>query len=499
MDRCSLAAVAAAAFSCALTASSAFAVQLPPSEVDPLRVQRVIPGDYDRALRNPLKGFTAGSDGSHEWATLSHKYLKWNELENDVSDGLDRILAVSDQSFGGAREHNIKVIPRVYLHWAADHEKYWPDDMVTDDYTSAQFQDRVTRLIERLGVAWNDDPRVAFVELGIFGKWGEHHSPDPTQQMQDLVGAAFQAAFPDKHVSVRHMWSDFQGQGFGEYWDSFGHYQQTWGHGSGIAAVNATSQRYLDTYIGGEVAYNWGSSDIQPGSSPTDSVSDPFHRDFLESSIRWLHCTQLRWIANYDQGDSVAQAGAEVLQRAMGYRYTLDSVAFTPAVQDGKLSFSASVTNGGSAPFYYDWPVQLALHDPVTRDVVWSKTLPGIDIRTWHPGSEWTEPEWEPISGWPGQAVVDGWSAAPQGWGMQPRANRIQATVNVGIPAGEYVLTLSVLDPANMQPNLRFATSNYWNGGWHPLGLVAVGQTGGGALPPGTVFDDPGADDSLEY
>ena len=95
-------------------------------------VVSVTPLPYDRALRNPLKGFTANVDGSHEWATLAHRYFKWNELENDISDGIGKILAVSDAKFGDAHQHNIKVIPRVYLHWSADHEKYWPADMTTD-------------------------------------------------------------------------------------------------------------------------------------------------------------------------------------------------------------------------------------------------------------------------------------------------------------------------------------------------------------------------------
>ncbi len=468
-------------------------------QINPTRLTRIQPGVYDHALKNPLKGFTADNDGSHDWATLSHKYFRWNELENDVSDGLDRILAVSNQKFGNARSHNIKIIPRVYLHWAADNEKYWPADMVTDDYDSAQFQFRVTRLVERLGQAWNHDPRVAFVELGIFGKWGEHHSPDPTSTMQALVGDAFEAAFPDKLVSVRHAWQDFQGHGFGEYWDSWAHQQQMWGHGGGTASMNDANQLYLSSYVGGEVAYNWGDWQVQPGESPTDSVADPFHRDFIENSIRWLHCTQLRWIAEYDDSDAAARAGAEVLQRAMGYRFTLDEVSFTPSVRNGQLVFGASITNEGSAPFYYDWPVQLALHDPATRAVVWSAELANVDVRDWAPGSEWTEPEWEPTSGWPGWVVADGWSSASPKWGVPAAAHRIQAKVPVAVAPGEYVLSLAVLDPASMQPSLRFATTNYWNGGWHPLGLVAVGQSGGGPLPPSTTFDDPMTDDSLQY
>ena len=148
--------------------------------------ETVYPAPYERALRNPLKGFTTNGVNVHEWATLSHVYIRWNELENDASDGLERIRQVTEQKFGSVAARNVKVIPRVYLHWSRDDQKYWPADMQTDDYSSPQFRSRLTRLIGRLGEVWNDDPRVAFVELGIFGKWGEHHSPDPESEMQVL-------------------------------------------------------------------------------------------------------------------------------------------------------------------------------------------------------------------------------------------------------------------------------------------------------------------------
>lgn len=457
---------------------------------------RVSPTYYDQPLKNPMKGFTGSPD--HEWANLRHRYFEWNELENDVSDGMDKILQVTNQKFQNGPENNLKFIPRLYLHWDND-ETYWPDDMTEFDYTSEQFQFRVTRIIERLGEAWNNDPRVAFVELGIFGKWGEHHSPDPTLAMQNLTGQAFQNAFPNKKVSVRHIWKEFQGFGFGEYWDSWGHYQQMWGHGKGIADQNQANQTYLDNYIGGEVAYNWGDSEIQPGSSPTDSVSDPIHREFIQNSIRWLHGTQLRWISDYDENNAAARVGAAELQKVMGYRYMLNEVQFTPKIVNNELRVSLSVTNEGSAPFYYDWPVEVALHNPDTREVVWQQSFDELDIRSWHPGENWTPPEFEAIDNWPSQAVIDGWSTESIGWGTPPVINQASDSFIVNLPDGEYVLSLSVLDPAGMQPSLRFATSHYWNGARHPLGIVSVGGDGGGVLADNFSFDDPKADDSLSY
>jgi hypothetical protein len=443
-----------------------------------------------------MKGFTA--EIGHEWATLSHVYIRWNELENNESDGLDKIIEVSNQKFQNGPENNVKFIPRVYLHWNREDEKFWPEDMTSDDYTSSQFQARVLRLIERLGIAWNNDPRIAFIELGIFGKWGEHHSPDVTPEMQKLVGEAFKNAFPDKKISVRHAWSEFKGLGFGEYWDSWAHYQQMWAHGHPIAELNKTEKLYLTNYIGGEVAYNWGPWHLQPGETPTKSVSDPIHRDFIINSIRWLHGTQLRWISSYDQNDDLARKGAEQIQKVFGYRFKFDGVGFNTQIDNG-LTVELSVTNEGSAIFYYNWPLEVALHDPETREIVWRSTFKDVDIRHWTPGSDWTPPQWKEIDIWPGKAVIDGWSTEPTGWGTPPESVNVTETFYPDVPPGEYVLSVAILDPSGMKPSLRFASTNYWNGGRHPIGFVGVGKPGLGVIPEMFQFDDPAKDLSLHY
>lgn len=461
----------------------------------------ITPTPYERALRNPLMGFTMFEDAYeetiHPWVSTVHTYIKWNELENQESDGLDKIIAVSNEKWKGLASINRKVIPRVYLHYGADHEKYWPADMQTDDYTSNQFQERVVRLIEKLGMAWDNDPRVAFVELGIFGKWGEHHSPSPTPEMQKIVGDAFAAAFKNKKVSVRHNWHEFTQHPFGEYWDSWAHYDQMWPHGKSIYDINKSKDRYLHNYIGGEVAYNWGNWEIQPGSNPTLNVSVEKHRNFTINSIRWLHCTQLRWIAAYDRNNAEAVAGAEEIQKAFGYRYVLNEVR----VDLGEsLSISFDVTNEGSAPFYYDWPVEVSLLDPTTLTPVWTSTMKNADIRNWHPGSGWTEPEWTHVGGWSIYVPDENWnSTGITGWANPPEKNTVVEEFNVELPEGNYIVALAILDPSGNLPSLRFATANYINGGRHPLAMINTSNNTVRQLPQSFPFDDPFSDNSLYY
>src|SRR5688572_12945781 len=126
---------------------------------------RVEPRPYAGALRNPLKGITARTLQDHKWGTLTHHYIAWDEIETQESDGVDKIRAFCDAHWRGFPERNTKVIPRVYLDYPGQERKRWPADMKTDDYESAEFARRLTKLVEKLGAAWDEDPRVAFVEL----------------------------------------------------------------------------------------------------------------------------------------------------------------------------------------------------------------------------------------------------------------------------------------------------------------------------------------------
>lgn len=439
------------------------------------------PHAYARALRNPHMGFTnRGFNEDNEWATLVHVYIPWNQIEDHETDGIDRIKQWCDTRWQGVAERNQKVIPRVYLHWSGD-RTYWPADMQTHDYSSDQFVRRVTRLVERLGICWDTDPRVAHIEMGIIGKWGEQHSPAPSPAMQQILGDAFARAFVNKHVLVRHPWREFVEYEFGAYWDSWAHADQMDSHGAGIAAL---TERWRTTLIGGEVAYDWGRSSVQPGDSPTDTVSDPLHRNFFIDSVRALHCTQLRWVADYDQTDPQARAGAEEIQRAFGYRLVLEEIRYARRIEPGQtFQVEFDVRNTGSAPFYYDWPVELSLLDLRTGTPVWRSQFESADVRQWLPGDLWATSRGVRAYAKPAQSctVSDSFSLDEQ------------------IEPGEYYLALAILDPAGELPCLRFAIQNYFAGGRHPIGRIGVGRDPLRFEVSPRRFADPYEDRTLRY
>jgi hypothetical protein len=450
----------------------------------------VYPAEYSGALRNPLKGFrpnTYRNNYDDEYATITRCYLKWNELENDVNDSVQKIKDVCDQKWTDVEQYGIKVVPRVYLDWNEEPgNEYWPADMTTGDYSSEQFKQRLVRLISRLGECWDDDPRVAWVQMGFIGRWGEHHNPEPTAEIQELMGDAFTQAFQNKKFLVRHA-NEFTDYDVGVYWDSWAHIQQVdkTQHGAGIDALNDSTDRWKTHPIEGETAYNWGQSDIQPGDGPDDTLTDPIHRDFLIDTIRKLHCSGLGWIASYNQDDPTVRAGAEEVQKAFGYRFVIPHFCWGQRAEpDGSLHLLFSVINTGSAPFYEDWPLEFSLLDPDTGDLVWKTLLEGVDIRQWLPGDNWDEGN---------DVYLD-----------PPLANEVDVNVTLPgfsrLPEGEYIAALAIVDPIGQKPSLRFAVNNYLNGGRHPLGRVGIGlDTAGNHFLDNTFFDDPMQDEQLSY
>jgi hypothetical protein len=467
-------------------------------------VVTVKPPEYSGALRNPLMGIspknytsraTYGSyqalRGMHPWGTLSRACIPWSWLENDEKDGVEKIRAVSDQLFAGFENHNTKVMPRVYLYWPGKEEtntvnpfymrgEFWPADLEKQDTSSEQFKARLKRFIARLGEAWDNDPRVGIIEMGIIGKWGEQTFPVITPEMETLLGDAFQQAFKHKKVMTRvRPMTNFDAYPFGLLWDSFAHQDQITRDGK----IIEDAKKWKMAPIGGETAYDWGSSKIQPGDSPTDNLADPVHRDFTVNLARKLHVTQLGWVAEYDQSNPQAAEGAEALQKALGYRFVLREVSFPKAVTPGKaFNVSFKVRNDGSAPYYENWPVALFLLDPASRKVVWQKTFSKADPRQWMPGDEWDD-------------AAGAYRVAPQEY---PGTGEF--VVPASLAKGEYVMALGVLDPdGGMLPTLRFSNQNYWNGGYFPVGRVGVGVVPATSVVDAKTYDNPGADRTIHY
>jgi hypothetical protein len=456
----------------------------------------VTPPEFQGAINNPLKGFREYKPNGY--GLLERQYIKWNEIEVGAGDSVERIIAHTNKitHTKGRRfeDLNIKLVPRVYLDWdGSPGKQYWPADLHPFDYDSPAFQQRLRGLVAKLGQAWDDDPRIFAVQMGLIGYWGEHHSPAPTPAQRRLLTEAFQKAFKHKPVLVRHNDPEFMDAGFGIYYDTFANISREPPDGPKDQFPWQATNVYRDIWkhapIEGEVEYNWQMrrKESKPeetfGRTPDETMVVPGYRRFMIDKIRRYHASYLGWINNYDPSNSEVLAGAAEVQKAFGYRFVIDSATYPLSLEPGaKLPVELTVRNTGSAPFYLDWPVAVGLLDPATAKPVWSAPLGGVDIRKWLPGEDWDSGDFA----YRRPAV--------------PYREAGLATLPGDFKNGQYIIALAILDrQGGMLPSARFATSNYFRGGWHPLGFIGIGGPPKQVALDQTKFDSPAFDDSLHY
>ncbi len=433
--------------------------------------------ETSEAFRNPMMGFrpsryiqdAAFPEG--EYVSTYKHYIAYSDLESSAADGVQKIKDWSDANWSTLRAHNRKVIPRVVIVYPGTGE-YWGDiahDGTPNEWATATLKARLVAFVAKLGGAWDGDPRVAAVEMGLWGKWGEQNIyPDQVggsdripADFQQALGDAFNAAFKTKKVMARYPNTFSNDTNVGFYWDSFAlPDDDNAGGGTGVVARDVWRTQMLS----GEVAYDWGDQS-HLGGSPNGTLSSTANTDYVIGYVQRLHASSLGWIAQYTPDGGAISANAARLQKAFGYRFVVKQATFTAAVAPrGSMDVSLSVTNVGSAPFYYSWPVEISLLDD-THEVVWRSTFANADVTRWLP------------------------SAAPAS---------LSGTFQPNAPAGTYTLAVAVVDPAGDAPALRFANGNYVRGGRTPLGRVAVGST----QPPTQGlggFDTLKDDDTLAY
>jgi hypothetical protein len=431
---------------------------------------------YVQAFSNPLKGMRPGIEPAmnHPWASLARQYFGWNLLERNECDTVERIKHATDHMVGDLSAYNIKIIPRVYLLYTPE-VPCWPEDLEIGDFHSNDFKERMLLLIEKLGEAWNNDPRIAYVEMGIIGDCGEHHDPgfgnlgfeepNPVPFAREFA-EAFHKAFPDKLLMRRYP-RDFPGYPFGIHWDVFGNFgSDYWANDSELMAKELKKPEHVDAWKtsvrGGEVdpiflGYSgWSDKDFY--------ALVKKHGERLVRIIEDLHWNHLSVLDRLDYRDRELWERASEIQNALGYTFVIEEAELPAQVWQGDLSVSLKISNTGSSPLYYNWPLQVSLLDPDTRRPVWSSTWPALDIRTWLPDE----------------------------------THLLEHTFRMrDVPDGKYIVAITVLDPSGMVPAVRFANTNYFSGGYTTLGMVGVGEKPDRFEVGG--FDDLADDRSLYY
>jgi hypothetical protein len=348
-------------------------------------------------LDNPLKGWCAYSDPGFVHAlpvSMAYFYASWRQLEPQPGQfdwaGFEKKWDVPL----GRGKH---VILRLFLEypneptglpqWVIDSGvKRTPYDTkevgkgLCPNWDDPKLLEPLLRFIAAFGRRYNSHPRVAFIQLGTLGFWGEWHTWPVDKLMASLetqkkVVAAYRAAFPDVPIHARypyegtnHPWLGYHDDMIPE--DSLG--TEGWQFLPSLQKAGRTAN-WKTAPFGGEMV---------PGQAKK-WLGTGWER--LQESVDALHFS---WMGPYcpaNEADLTPEqkTRAEALIRRMGYSFRLTKLRYEADAR-GVLNLQLDGINEGVAPFYRKWPLEIAVLDETGRAV--TLTRPATDLRRWLPG-----------------------------------------------------------------------------------------------------------------
>jgi hypothetical protein len=401
-------------------------------------------------LNNPMKGWCTYTNAGeiHLPYSMVFRYVSWKTLEPHEGDYR---FAEWEKSWDEPPARGKHTVFRVYVDYPSlpsgipawllqkgvKTTKYADyGGGLSPNYNHPAMVTGMERLIRAMGKRYNRDPRVAFIQIGLLGFWGEWHTYPKNQLFasaatQKRVIDAFRAAFPDKKLLARYPagyagkqpWLGFHDDMFPEDTDG----SEAW--------------KFLPTLRASRRQDNWKRAPI--GGEMVPGQANRWMGPEFDHTLKMIERAHFSWIGPYSP---TLQApftlsyieNCRLLVRSMGYEYCLQEIRHSRQVAaGGKLLFALSGINQGVAPFYYPWQVELAL---VRKNgVIVQRMKLNCDIRRWLPGRF-----------------------------------QHQQILTVSVPPGEYTLALGIRDPMTGQPAIGFANALPYHNGWTVLSSILV-------------------------
>lgn len=341
----------------------------------PLALSVVFEPEPARTADNPLRGFYTnyawGDPVSPFPDSLEFAYIPLRDLMDGPSQftfdtGLEPRLIEAE-----ARGHQL--ILRPYIDYPA-HPSGLPDFLsgtvamqaytdhgggLSPDYSDPNLRAAMLAFVEALGAEYDGDPRLALVQAGLLGFWGEWHTwPHtewfPESGFQADILAAYTTAFDETLLQVRYPVAQSPDIRFGFHDDSFAYStigDIDWFFHPMLEAAGA-DERWREVPIGGELRpeLQWW---IFEDGYTTD---DPYRQDFDEC-VEATHASMLLNFAAFGGGLETQDERERGEAAALSLGYSLH-VARADVTDD---VLTAQVENRGSAPFYY--PLELRVFD----------------------------------------------------------------------------------------------------------------------------------------
>lgn len=177
----------------------------------------------DHGHVNPFTGGVAWETSNHsEVLSMEWAFIGLSDVLPLCSGGFDWTSVDNFLSAVDARGHQGILRPVVFGP-GYDQENYAPSDLLVNDFVyesntydnpawnEASVQSCILKFIDAFAVRYKDDQRVAYVQMGLAGLWGEHHLDGGPYDVASFPSDDFQKTMIQHYINgFGHTSSDIQ-------------------------------------------------------------------------------------------------------------------------------------------------------------------------------------------------------------------------------------------------------------------------------------------------
>ena len=326
--------------------------------------------DLERTAENPLRGFYTNYDWGEPVydfpSSLEFAYIPLSELMSGPANftfdtGLEPRLVAAEE-----RAHQLILRPYIEYPTKASGLPAFLEDQVemrsysehgggmSPDYNNSQLRAALLSFIEAFGQAYDGDNRIAVIQLGLLGFWGEWHTwPHaewfPDDEYLTEVLDTYDDSFNETLLQVRYPVANSPNLEIGFHDDSFAHStigDVEWYFHPRLLASGA-DEHWKTSPIGGELR-----PEVQQSIFEEDSNSQ--HQNFSQC-VEATHASMLLNYAAFSGGlnSSNETKNAEAAALSLGYALHVSQVTLS------NNQLNITIENRGNAPFYYPLSLQL--------------------------------------------------------------------------------------------------------------------------------------------
>jgi hypothetical protein len=298
------------------------------------------------------------------------------------------------------------------------------------DWNSPTFLNAWDDLMKALADRYANDPRLGYVDIGGYGKYGEWHTDgEGANGTPASIGRIIRSVhdrFPKQHVLINAMNTEGLTQALaldpkiGVRMDCLGlaNFFYAFDHMANVQARWKTAPVMTEWCHATSTSTVTGAAQVKK-----------YHVSTVSSGNTYTP---------YASMSATQQAGWRDAVKHSGYRYQLRSLKLPKSIRSGRaISVTTVFKNAGSAPTYDDWRVQLRLLD--ANNALVAKAPLTIDLR-----------------------------------GLLTDTKTYSRTTTLTAAPGTYKVAVAVVDPVDYLDPMWLATKGRVAGGNYVLGSVKV-------------------------